>query len=223
MIPVPHIGVLVTEAQAKDAGLLSAGIVQGHAELVGTLVGDAHHRVDLAFLGAAAQQHGSLLGRVVVGHAQVVGDLENVRRLPFAHLRQAGADVGFVEILVALHDDLADLGFDDVEFDFAVVDLLLRQDDLHRAIAFAGIEFLQRFQRFLHVAEVLALADEGRKDELQPLGRDQRCAVNGEFVDSEARIGRRRRRSGRFRRRRRHGRGRGLCLREDEAQFISRE
>ena len=99
--------------------------------------------------------------------------------------RQAGADVGVVEVLVAADEDLADHAFGDLQAHDAGGEFLLRHVHLHRAEARGAIRALERFERFLDVA-IDPLGPHQRRHRALHFGfRQQRIAFDLETDDVE--------------------------------------
>ena len=102
------------------------------------------------------------------------------------------ADIGFVEMLVAFHLDMADARFDHPQVHHAMVELLFRQHHAHDVVAFVAIRRFQRLDRLLHRAEIAVGPGVARQQAIDIAGRQERIALHLEARNLEMpdRIGR---------------------------------
>ena len=186
MVEVADVGVLRLQGDMGIAGAGVAGVVERGRYFPGALLGDLQYRIDFIVLVAALQLQCRLLARVLVGQLQARGYFAEVGRLARAQTRQAAPDVCFVMHGVAFNLDRTEFGFDYLQLDHALVQLLLRQRHLHHVVTQLAVFTLQRFERALHVAEVAALSHIWRNRLLHRRCRQQRIAVHIEARNVEA-------------------------------------
>ena len=108
VVQVQQIGMAAGKGQAVPSGGARTGIGQADGEAPGLGLGNHHPCVDLVGLLGLLQGHLHLFALALVGYRRLYRQGLEVGRLTLPELGQAGADIGLVITLQALHRDFAD-------------------------------------------------------------------------------------------------------------------
>ena len=86
---------------------------------------------------------------------------------------------------VPLDGNVPDLGFDDLDEDISILQLLLRQNDHHRVVAHAPVGVFKRLDRLLHIPEIAAGTGEGLDKRCDPGCTEKGIPLDHELIDGK--------------------------------------